>query len=308
MMRRRLFLLILGVLWSIFFILLVSCREGQRNVGEASPESQIRLIVKSGELIPMRFFPVSDGTPIRVVSGKMLYYDTLYMALNNGELDLKKYHADGDTMVIYGDVAFCQLDHTLVRKIVSKNPSLLYLNFLHLDTDLDEEGILESVDIQASPLLQILVVMHSNLKSLDISKNSYLRELECSYNGNLSEIVWGNNFFLEELRCKDCNLSTLAFRSVSLQYLDCSNNRIRELDLAQVGGIKKLRCSNNRLEKLEIPERWRLELLDCEKNEIRELDLSNSYRLTHLYCRYNPLISLNLEKTPELKSENVYRY
>ena len=48
MMRRKLFLLILGVLWSIFFILLVSCREGQRNVGEASPESQLRLIVKSG--------------------------------------------------------------------------------------------------------------------------------------------------------------------------------------------------------------------------------------------------------------------
>ena len=307
MMRRRLFLLILGVLWSIFFILLVSCREGQRNVGEASPESQIRLIVKSGELIPMQFFPVSDGTPIRVVSGKMLYYDTLYMALNNGELDLKKYHADGDTMVIYGDIAFCQLDHTLVRKIVSKNPSLLYLQFLHLDTDLDEEGILESVDIQASLLLQILVVMHSNLKSLDISKNSYLRELECSYNENLSEIVWGNKFFLEELRCQDCNLSSLDFGLSDIRSLNCSNNRIRKLDLRGCN-IKELICSNNKLEQLEIPNRWNLEMLDCEKNEIRELDLSNSYRLTHLYCRYNPLISLNLEKTPELKSENVYRW
>jgi hypothetical protein len=90
---------------------------------------------------------------------------------------------------------------------------------------------------------------------------------------------------------QNLNLSGL----ISLKYIDCSHNNLKEIDLTGITKLEDLICNDNKIENL-------INLKDCsgltrlwmENNELNSLDLSNCSLLTSLWLDNNNLTSIDL--------------
>ena len=118
-----------------------------------------------------------------------------------------------------------------------------------------------------------------------------IRELDISYKklSDLSGIEW---------------FSKLAI-------LDCSGNRLTELDLSQNSNLWSLRCNSNQLRSLVLPQSTALRVLKCFDNQLKSLDVSHNPALSTLHCSSNQLRSLDVSHNPTLEelwcSENQLR-
>lgn len=79
----------------------------------------------------------------------------------------------------------------------------------------------------------------------------------------------------------------------SLQWLDCKDNSLLELDLTNNDSLLYLDCANNLLNHLKLG--TSLNELRCYSNNITSLDLSNSIDLTFLNCSNTRLECLNVK-------------
>ncbi|WP_294795510.1 stalk domain-containing protein [uncultured Fenollaria sp.] len=117
-------------------------------------------------------------------------------------------------------------------------------------------------------------------------------------------------------------------KNKELTYLNCSQNKLsnlnlennplitklsiswnegfKELKLANDNKLDTLYCTNMRLEKLDLSNCNNLKELNCESNNLKELDLSNCLEITDVTCSYNSLTSLDLSKNAKLNSFNGY--
>ena len=78
----------------------------------------------------------------------------------------------------------------------------------------------------------------------------------------------------------------------SFDFLDVSNKNIRDISgLAYFTGLTKLDCSQNRLTELDISKNTELTWLDCSDNELTELNVAGNARLTDLNSSYNRMAS-----------------
>ena len=134
------------------------------------------------------------------------------------------------------------------------------------------------LDLSQNPSLENLDCSDNNLSYLDLSQNINLTDLNCSGN-NLSNINLSQNYALRNLNCRDnqileldisndtllttliCgsaggfisfgvgnNLKTLdVSQNPNLEYLDCSNNELKNLDLknGNNSNLTFFRCRNN---------------------------------------------------------------
>ena len=82
----------------------------------------------------------------------------------------------------------------------------------------------------------------------------------------------------------------------ALNRLNCSGNKLKELDLSKNPALMAVFCWDNELTALDLSKNPALEVLSCGGNKIAELDLSKNAALTGLYCRDNKLVSLRLAK------------
>ena len=67
------------------------------------------------------------------------------------------------------------------------------------------------------------------------------------------------------LSIEGCELFT------NLQYLNCSNNDISEIDVKKLNDLKELDCSNNKISKLDLSNNDNLKYLDCRNNKLSTL-------------------------------------
>lgn len=108
---------------------------------------------------------------------------------------------------------------------------------------------------------------------------------------------------LLSLTCTKCGITFIdLYLPETLEYLDCSSNKITYLDNLPCG-LKTLICSNNTICTLDsLPNR--LEYLDCSYNKLKSLS-GLPLTLKSLNCEHNQLTMICLKKLKYLSDLNV---
>ena len=85
-----------------------------------------------------------------------------------------------------------------------------------------------------------------------------------------------------------------------LEYLDCGNNTISQLDLASNTKLTNLICNNNLLETLDLSSNTALIALNCRDNLLVWLNIDNCSELADLDFTNNAIAELNIAGCPKL--------
>lgn len=100
---------------------------------------------------------------------------------------------------------------------------------------------------------------------------------------------------LEYLDCSNTDISNLnVSKNQNLKYLYCSKTGISELDVSKNLNLLTLNCFNTSISKLDVSKNLNLMELDCYNTDISELDVSSNTNLQILMCEDTPLTWLNL--------------
>ena len=103
---------------------------------------------------------------------------------------------------------------------------------------------------------------------------------------------------LPELLILDCSFNKLQElninKLINLQKLYCYQNELQELNINNLINLKYLDCSNNnKLKELNINNLINLQKLFCDNNQLEELNINNLINLQYLYCYKNKLNYIN---------------
>lgn len=110
--------------------------------------------------------------------------------------------------------------------------------------------------------------------------------------------------FLSEKECAEVNSIDISNKGIAdltgignftnLIYLDCSRNRLKEVDVGRNRELFTLMCYSNQLTNLDVSQNPKLTYLYCSDNQLTSLDLTSNTCLNELYCHQNLLTSLNV--------------
>lgn len=121
-----------------------------------------------------------------------------------------------------------------------------------------------------------------------------LQTLNCS-NNDLSTLDVSLNINISDLDCSDNALTLIELaNSVALTSIDCSNNNLADLDISANANVSTLNVSNNQIKKIDVSNNTTLAILDCSVNAIEALDISTNTAIASLSCNNNALKTLNL--------------
>lgn len=100
---------------------------------------------------------------------------------------------------------------------------------------------------------------------------------------------------VRRIDCRERGIASLADLAefTRLERLDCSGNRLTELDVTMTR-LETLDCSGNALEKLDVNGLRGLRELDCRDNRLTNLGLGSNVSLTRLDGRANAFTTLDL--------------
>ena len=88
---------------------------------------------------------------------------------------------------------------------------------------------------------------------------------------------------------------------VNLEYLNCGNNNLTELDVSTNTALISLFCYNNNLTALDVSTNTALEELGCNGNNLTALDVSANTALKELNCYSNDLTVLDVSTNTALE-------
>lgn len=88
---------------------------------------------------------------------------------------------------------------------------------------------------------------------------------------------------------------------VNLEYLNCSQNGIVNLNISQNLALKYLSCSFNPISSLNVSQHTLLKYLDCSWSQISNLNVSNNIALKYLGCVYTGITSINVSQNVSLE-------
>ncbi|MDL2265209.1 hypothetical protein LJC57_06275 [Parabacteroides sp. OttesenSCG-928-G07] len=110
-------------------------------------------------------------------------------------------------------------------------------------------------------------------------------------------------FDVTEINIEGKNITSLSGieNFFHLNELDCTNNRLSELDLTKNTQLNRLDCDDNELTKLILPKNAKITFLACSSNKLTTIDLSAATELTFFSCEINPLSKLDLSENRKLK-------
>lgn len=117
-----------------------------------------------------------------------------------------------------------------------------------------------------------------------------------------SLISYGEAMAITDLMVREIGISDLtgieAF--VNLNYLNCGENELTNLDVTNNTSLIELNCGENMLTSLEVSSNSSLERLLCGGNLLTDLDVSSNTVLKRLYCGLNQLSALDVSNNIEL--------
>ena len=87
----------------------------------------------------------------------------------------------------------------------------------------------------------------------------------------------------------------------NLEYLDCHDNRLKNIDVSKNVNLTELYCFSNPLTTIDVSKNINLRFLDCRENQLTTLDVSNNVNLINLRCNQNQLTTLDVSKNVNLK-------
>ena len=124
--------------------------------------------------------------------------------------------------------------------------------------------------------------------------------------GKLSGVISFTGFEkLQWLNCKNHYITELEVANCpELQYLNCSFNRLNKLDITNCAALEEIVCENNHLSVIDVSGCIRLINLDCSSNYLTEIDLTNNIQLQSLNCNSNYLTEIDLTNNIQLQSLN----
>ncbi len=176
----------------------------------------------------------------------------------------------------------------------SKNPDMAYL-------ECNTNTGLKSLNLSENQKLEHLMCGSCALTKLDLSPNPNLTHLD-AFRNNMTELNISKNTKLKRLDIWDNQ--KLGNVSVShlpeLEYYNCANNGVTELDVTHNPQLMKLNCSYNDLTALDLSKNPRLAYLDCADNQLTELDISNNTQLFYLQAFINKFTKLDIGNNSRL--------
>lgn len=109
-----------------------------------------------------------------------------------------------------------------------------------------------------------------------------------------------------DLDIKKCRIIRLEVNHCpTLEFIDCSENLLRELDVRGCRKLYELDCSHNQLGELKLGRYKKLFHLSCAWNNLEYLELSGCRGLVDLFCKYNNIHHLDVSKCKKLRSVNI---
>ena len=107
------------------------------------------------------------------------------------------------------------------------------------------------------------------------------------------------------LNCSNNKITDLDIQPlINLEYLDCSENALKNFTAHGLNNLTDLYCGYNQLTFLSLYGLSRLLILRCEYNKLHFLELSGLYGLIELHCFGNELTTLNLRHLDRLQYIN----
>ncbi|MGB2273088.1 MAG: leucine-rich repeat domain-containing protein [Flavicella sp.] len=175
-------------------------------------------------------------------------------------------------------------------------------------TELNCSGhALTSIDISSNLNLVELRCTNNLMTSLDVSNNQLLQWLYCSEN-TLSSLDLSSNKKLRTLFCGQNKLESLdLFANTSLYTIYCEENQLEELIVPPFeisedsSSILEINCSNNKLSQIDLSEAKHLSTLKIVDNRLTHLDLSYQNSLYWLHLNGNgslTCIKINERQNP----------
>ncbi|WP_418992314.1 leucine-rich repeat domain-containing protein [Alistipes sp.] len=117
----------------------------------------------------------------------------------------------------------------------------------------------------------------------------HVRAIDCPDRGIARMNVIGEFTRLERLDCSDNLLEQLDLANCTLlRTIDCSSNRLFGLDINGLRGLTSLDCSDNLLTRLDLKSNSSLAQLDCAHNLLTTLDVSACSLVLRADTRSNP--------------------
>ena len=153
---------------------------------------------------------------------------------------------------------------------------------------------LTELDLSSNKKLENLTCLINRLTYLDLSSNTVLWRLNCASN-QLSHLDIHSP--LSNLICSDNNIQSITTNQQqnSLYELICDDNQIYELNSFIQGAesLGTLDCSNNKLTDLELRSLTALKILDCSDNQLSDLNIYST-KVSSLKCQNNNLRYINV--------------
>ena len=123
---------------------------------------------------------------------------------------------------------------------------------------------------------------------------------------SLNDINYFEN--VTHLDCSGNKLTELQIPSnIKLTELFCSSNQLSELDISDSDSLKTLYCADNFLTALNTTNNINLKELSCAENKITAVDISQNKDLLYFYCNGNNLSKLNVSHNTKLIGINCYK-
>ena len=161
--------------------------------------------------------------------------------------------------------------------------------------------------IEAFPNLKVLKCGNNSIQNLDLRQNPKLETLKCNKN-QLTQLELSKNPDIKYLYCSENQLEQLDVSHLELEYLYCSHNDLEQLNVKNSKWLKELDCSSNRLTELDVNVNHKPNLVrvECQNNQLTSLILGENQMLGKLNCANNQLTQLNLNKMTSLKELNCF--
>ena len=205
------------------------------------------------------------------------------------------------------NISYAETNHITFVDL-SNNKKLKYIRWVTNDPNGEYPECctpLEYFNIDGLTELDTVIISFNKLDTLDFSHCTKLKYLSVTGGSALACLKLDGCESLETLDCSNNQLKILDLAQLpKLTSLDCSNNLITALDLTGKQQLTSLNIANNLIQKLTVDGCNEIPSLDCSGNLLTELSVKNCAGLSSIKCNNNQLQSLSIDNLPKIETLN----
>ncbi|HHB1593857.1 TPA: leucine-rich repeat domain-containing protein [Vibrio campbellii] len=208
--------------------------------------------------------------------------------------------AYGSTPETIGDIQFVDPNFAdCFSGYEASSPNIL------TELDCSNNNISSVEEIKYFPVLEDLILLNNNIKSVDTTNNPKLKRLILA-NNQLTDIDLSHNPELETLTVSENNLTQLNInKNLKLKSLYAYKMPIAEIDIRHLSRLRDLGFSAHKLTELNVSQNSELKTLFLGSGSLTTIDLSHNPKLSHVSLQSNQLQEIDLSKNANLKHLNV---